>query len=231
VTVVRYITHPEVVIDPATPVPQWRLSEQGRRRLAAMLAQPWVPSIGRVVSSTEYKAVEAATMLAEHLGLAVEQRAATGEIDRSATGYVPAAEHERLADACFGQPDVSAGGWERAIDAQRRIVAALGDLLDAAATGPDIAVVGHGGVGTLWYCHLTGVPIERRWDQPGQGHYVTVDGTSCRPLHGWLLIDQSLSNASECCCGVAPHETLRCGEPRPRHSIHGRVLGRAVWLR
>ncbi len=102
--VVRYITHPDVVIDPVTPVPQWRLSELGRQR--------------------------------------------------------------------------------------RRIVTALEDLLDAAAAGPDIAVVGHGGVGTLWYCHLAGVPIERRWDQPGQGHYLTVDGASRRRQRGWRPIEQ-----------------------------------------
>ena len=207
--VVRYITHPEVVIDPATPVSQWRISEHGRRRLAAMLAQPWVASIGRVVSSTEYKAVEAATMLAEHLGLAVEQRPETGEIDRSATGYVPAAEHERLADACFGQPDVSAGGWERAIDARRRIVAALEDLIDAGEAGPDIAVVGHGGVGTLWYCHLTGVPIERGRDQPGQGHYLSVDSDEPAPTPR-LALDRSVV--------VKGVGVFAAGPPRTKHS-------------
>ncbi len=187
--VVRYITHPDVVVDPATPVPRWGLSDRGRARLAVLLTQPWVATVGRVVCSAETKAVETADVLAGHLRLVAEVRPATGEIDRSATGFLPAAEHERVADACFARPDVSAAGWERAIDAQSRIVNDLSDVLDAAVQGADVAVVGHGGVGTLWYCHLAGVAISRRWDQPGQGHYLTVDAATRRPRHHWLAID------------------------------------------
>jgi broad specificity phosphatase PhoE len=186
----RYITHPEVVVDPATPVAEWGLSERGRDRLAVMLTRPWVAGIGRVVSSPERKALETATVLAGHHGLTVEVRPTTAELDRSATGFVPAVEHERLADACFAHPERSAAGWERAVDAQARIVAALDDLLapEDAERG-DVAVVGHGGVGTLWWCHLAGESIDRRWDQPGQGHCFTVERATRRPLHHWVRIE------------------------------------------
>ena len=53
----------------------------------------------------------------------------------------------------------------------------------------DVMIVGHGGVGTLWSCHLADVAIDRRHDQPGQGHYFAVDPTSGRPRHGWRPID------------------------------------------
>ncbi len=67
-------------------------------------------------------------------------------------------------------------------------VGALGVLSERGRTVPgDIAVVGHGGVGTLWYCHLAGIPIARQWDQPGQGHYITV--REGRPHHHWRRID------------------------------------------
>ena len=39
------ITHPEVVINPAVPVPQWSLSLQGLARMRVLLRQPWVPQI------------------------------------------------------------------------------------------------------------------------------------------------------------------------------------------
>ena len=181
---VRYITHAEVVVEPAVPVPHWGLSARGRARVAAMLAQPWASGLTRVISSGETKALETAGILAGHLGIEVEHRDDTGEIDRSVPGFLPPAEFELVADACFARPDVSARGWEPAVAAQARVVAALADLIDAPG---DIAVIGHGGVGTLWYCHLAGIPIARRWDQPGQGHYVTVrDG---RPRHHWHRID------------------------------------------
>src|SRR5450755_2875698 len=77
----RYVTHPEVQIEPALPVPKWRVSSRGRNRAQAMLH----------------------------------------------------------------------------------------------ASPSDILIVGHGGVGTLWHCHLNALAIERRHDQPGQGHYFSVD--------------------------------------------------------
>jgi broad specificity phosphatase PhoE len=181
--ILRYISHPNVVQDPDVPVPQWRLSELGIERARAMTRQPWVRPIGRVVASPETKAREAAAILAEHLGLDVEVRPTTGEIDRSATGFLPSAEHDATADAFFSRPTVSARGWERAVDAQARICSALADLLEPA--GSDVAVFGHGAVGTLWYCHLAGEPIDRRHDQPGQGHCFSVDLATGAALHPW----------------------------------------------
>lgn len=187
----RYITHPDVRVEPDVAVARWSLSDEGRRRAALMLELPWMGAVRRIVASDETKAIETATMLAVHLDLDIERRPGTGEIDRSAAGFLPAAEFEAVADECFANPTVSARGWERAVDAQRRVVEALADLLDDEGSG-DVAVVGHGGVGTLWYCHLAGVPIERRWDQSGQGHYVTVDRAARRPLHHWLPIDAAV---------------------------------------
>jgi broad specificity phosphatase PhoE len=182
---VRYVTHPEVVVDAAVPVPRWGLSERGRSRAEGLLAQPWATTATRIVSSAETKALETAAVLAAHLGLEVEQRERTGELDRTVPGFLPPDEFERVADACFAHPDVSARGWEPAGVAQARVAAALADLLVAPG---EIVVVGHGGVGTLWWCHLAGLPIDRRWDQPGQGHWFTVvDG---RPTHHWRRIEE-----------------------------------------
>jgi len=180
----RYITHPEVVVDPEVPVPRWRLSDRGRARVGLMLRQPWVARLTRIVASGEVKALETASILAAHCGLDVEQRHETGEIDRSVPGFLPPAEFEVAADACFAQPVASSGGWEPAAAAQVRIAGALADLLHAPG---ETAVVGHGGVGTLWYCHLAGLPIERRWDQPGQGHHLAVERG--RPVHHWRRIE------------------------------------------
>jgi broad specificity phosphatase PhoE len=186
-----YLTHPQVQVDPAVPVERWSLSPTGRARVLAMLDQSWVARIGRVVSSPEPKAVEAAELLAARVGVAVEVREGTGEIDRSAAGFLPPDEFERVADACFARPEESVRGWERAVDAQWRIVDALADLFSGGGDADitDIAVVGHGGVGTFWYCHLAGIPINRASDQPGQGHRFAVDRVSRRPAHAWRPID------------------------------------------
>ena len=141
VALLRYITHPDVLVDPGIAVERWTLSPQGWARARRLLDEPWVGSIRRVVTSEEVKALDTAQLLAAHLGIVAERRAATGEIDRSATGFLPPDEFERLADACFADPTVNARG-----------------------------------------------PIDRRRDQPGQGHYFTVDRSTGRPLHAWRPI-------------------------------------------
>jgi broad specificity phosphatase PhoE len=184
----HYATHPQVEIDPNKPVTLWSLSARGRERASAALSQDWTQRLGRVVSSDETKAVEFAELLARARGLVPEVRTSIGENDRRATGFVPPSEFELLANAFFARPEESVRGWERAVDAQRRIARGLADLLSS-EDERDIAVVGHGAVGTLWYCHLNGLPISREQDQPGQGHYFTVDRASGKPLHAWRPID------------------------------------------
>lgn len=185
----RYVTHPEVQIDPSVPVPKWRLSEVGRRRALALLQQPWLAAVARIISSDETKAIETAELVARHARLTVEVRSDIGENDRSSLGFVPKAEFEALANAFFAEPEQSIRGWERAIDAQRRITRGLADLLTP--TAKDVLVVGHGGVGTLWYCFLNGLPIARCHDQPGQGHYFSVDQQTRRATHAWRPIDDT----------------------------------------
>lgn len=107
------------------------------------------------------------------------------ENDRSATGFLPPAEFEAVADQFFARPDIGTRGWERACDAQARIVQAVEQVLPPEPTG-DILLVGHGAVGTLLYCHLAGLAIARDHDQPpGGGYFFTFDHRSRRVRHPW----------------------------------------------
>ena len=159
-----------------------------------MLEQPWVGSIRRVVSSAERKAIETAEILAGQLGLTVEVREGMHENDRSATGFLPPPEFEAVADRFFASPHKSIRGWERAIDAQQRIVSEVEAVLDA-AVGGDIAFVGHGGVGTLLLLSLSNREISREADQPaGGGNYFAYDINARRVTHGWQPIDGRTSS-------------------------------------
>jgi len=191
VPIAYYITHPQVQIDADIPVPEWGLSEIGRARAVAMLDQPWIGSIRRVVSSAERKAIETAEILARHLGLAVEVRERMHENDRSATGFLPPPEFEAVADQFFANPHKSIRGWERAIDAQQRILSEAEAVLGAADSS-DIAFVGHGGVGTLLLLSLSGREISRAGDQPaGGGNYFAYDMGARRVIHEWWPIDKA----------------------------------------
>lgn len=187
-----YITHPQVRIDPAVPVPRWGLSEVGRARAERAAAQPWVRQLGRVVSSDEIKAIELAEILAAAAGVNVEIAEDAHENDRSATGFLPPAEFEKAADWFFAHPEQSFHGWERAVDAQMRIVAVVRSVLAHHDLSKPIAFIGHGGVGTLLRCHLAGLPIARSHDQPpnGGGNVHAFRLGDLKPLSGWVPMEE-----------------------------------------
>lgn len=174
-----FLSHPEVRIDPAVPVPDWGLSPTGRARALMLAAR--LPAFARVLASPEAKARETAAILAP-AGFGTD--AGLAEVDRSATGFLSPPAHEAMADLLFQRPEHSAGGWERAVDAQARIVAAL----DRAGGEGDLLLVGHGATGTFLRCHLSGRPISRAEDQPRQGcGWLALRGTGGWTVaHGWL---------------------------------------------
>ncbi|WP_217354275.1 histidine phosphatase family protein [Ruegeria arenilitoris] len=61
-----------------------------------------------------------------------------------------------------------------------RIVRAVLSLVES-HEGRDLVIVTHGAVGTLLWCHFAGNKIERRFDQPGQGHYWCADIETRQP--------------------------------------------------
>jgi broad specificity phosphatase PhoE len=190
---VFFVTHPDVAIDPKLPVTDWPLTERGRARLRALAASPWVRGVRHIFASGERKARDSAQILADALGIdgyvIVDD---LGENDRSATGYLPKPEFEATADAFFAQPETSVRGWERAVDAQARIVHAVEQIASRASGNGELAIIGHGGTGTLLYCHLAGLPIDRRHDQPATngGNWFAFDAATRKLMFdGWRSID------------------------------------------
>jgi broad specificity phosphatase PhoE len=155
VPTVFFITHPDVAIDPAVAIPDWPLDGCGRERMRATAGSPWARNVRRVFASSERKARDGAEILATGLGLTgYGIVAALGEADRSATGYLQRQEFEETADAFFARPQQSVRGWESAAVAQARIVGAVERIVSLPPDDDDLAIVGHGGTGTLLYCHL-----------------------------------------------------------------------------
>lgn len=186
---VHFITHPEVVIDPDRPVARWCLSDKGIVRMRGFAESAGMQGICAVWASEETKAIEAAGILAAAHGLPVAVHPGLNENDRSATGYLPAPEFERLADAFFVHPHKSIRGWERAVDAQRRVRGAFDAIVHATVSlQGGVAIVAHGGVGTLLFCDLSGLPISRSHDQPFQGHYWSYCTAQQRMLAPWRPI-------------------------------------------
>ncbi len=169
----------------------WALSGLGIRRVGLLLGRPWIRTVRALFSSAERKAHDMARIMADHLGVSPVIIEDLGENDRSATGYLPKAEFEAVADAFFAQPMESVRGWERAVDAQRRIMQAVDRALSMAPADGDVAIVAHGGVGALLLCGLKRVPISRAEDQPGQGggNVFSFDSATRRLLADWHAME------------------------------------------
>ncbi len=183
-----YLSHPEVIIDPDTPVPQWGLSPVGRARMAKLAASGALAGTQVIYSSTETKAFETAAALATTLACPHHQVEAMGENDRSATGFLPGPAFEAAADAFFANPYDSYKGWETAHDAQQRIIGAV-NAARIEHPGDDILFVGHGAVGTLLYCGLMGIPIDRRHDQAQAGSIYRFNTATGTPDGPWRPLE------------------------------------------
>ncbi len=190
---IRYLSHPQVTIDPSIDIQNWSLSTVGRTRVEALTKSSVLNGTRTVISSAETKAIETARPLADAFGCTLIVREAMHENDRSATGFLPPDEFEAVADQFFGSPTQSVRGWETALDAQLRIVGEMTACLKIYTHG-DLLFVGHGGVGTLLYCHLAGVPINRQHDQGpgGGGCYFEFSSSMGPPNSGWRPMEDLL---------------------------------------
>lgn len=185
---VRYLSHPQVMIDAGKPVEQWSLNDTGRARVQALTGSRALHRTAAIFSSAETKALETAAPLAQALGLTVTVRRAMHENDRSATGFLPPAEFESVANRFFAEPGASVRGWETAQAAQRRICTEVETCLALAPQG-DVLIVGHGAVGTLLFCALADLPISRRHDQPAGGGNWFAFRPGGPPLAAWAPLE------------------------------------------
>ena len=187
-----FVTHPEVVIDPLVPVPEWPLNAVGRGRMESFAGRLAGTGVTAVYASAERKAMDGAAIVAERLGLPDGIDKDLGENDRSATGYIAPPEFWQVVRDFFARPHESIRGWERAVDAQARVVGAVGRIAREDKTSGHIVIVSHGGVGCLLAAHLQRVAIgrESRPSHPGGGCFIVIDRESLALRQDWRVIEE-----------------------------------------
>ena len=101
-TIVHFITHPEVVIDPTIPVPDWPLSPVGIRRMqAAICVHGGHRALG--VKQQRKEGNGFGRNLTKHLGLIPIVVDALGENNRSADRLFAEDEFEAVANEFFAR--------------------------------------------------------------------------------------------------------------------------------
>lgn len=188
---VTYITHPDVVVDPNVPVERWPLSLRGKERMAVMLSKPIVQDFTAIYCSSEQKAIDGAAILAEHLKQTPIVRDDLGENDRSSTGFLEEEIFRAHVLRFFATPEDSIEGWEPAAHAQARVVGAVREIAASEASDSHIAIVGHGGVGSLLLTSLRQDPISGDNEQPGRtgGNFFSFDPVAWEIDGTWQAID------------------------------------------
>ncbi|CAD0184219.1 alpha-ribazole phosphatase [Ruegeria sp. THAF57] len=181
------ITHPEVSVDPAVPITEWGLNALGRKRAAEFATSGILSNVTQIWTSGERKARETGEILAAPRTLPVNCNLGLGENDRSATGYLPRYDFEAAANVFFAQPESSYRGWEPATEAQIRIHRTVTEIIQSHDAG-DLAIVTHGAVGTLLWCALSNCSIDRKHDQPSQGHFWQADLATLKPDSCWVSL-------------------------------------------
>ena len=106
-----FITHPEVAIDPAQPIPEWPLSEIGRGRMirfCEILAdRPVMAPVFEPRTQGDGRGLDRA----DAFGLPFRTEANLGENDRELTGYIAPPEFWDVVAEFFAHPTRSVRGW------------------------------------------------------------------------------------------------------------------------
>ena len=135
--------------------------------------------------------MDGAAILAERLGAPHRIQPALGENGREATGYIAPPEFWEVVEQFFARPDESVRGWEKARDAQARIIGAVTQV-DRTSDAGVVLVVSHGGVGALLTAHLQNVAIghEDRPQHSGGGCYLVVNRGPLRLRQSWRAVEE-----------------------------------------
>ena len=190
---VRYLICPEVVADVERAASEQMLSNLAIEQLETFARSGALTGSSHIFTSDWQGARQAGSILADHL--AVRPVADPGMNECETMVIAPVANRgvlDRIGQV-FAKP--SSGrleGCEAAQDAQDRIAAAyLLAMEQVIARGMrgDVLFVGHGRIGALLQCHLTGQSIGSQAVAPSPGHTFVYDWGARKMLHSWRPLD------------------------------------------
>ena len=134
------IRHAETQQDTGAEASQWVLSERGEEQVELLSQQSFWAEVKAVISSPERKAIATVQDIAFEKKIPFSTHDCLRELQRTPE-YI--ADYDARVLEVFEQPARSIGGWERAADAQARIMRCVEELIAAHAEAP-IAICSHG---------------------------------------------------------------------------------------
>jgi len=170
------VKHSLPAILPAIPPSRWVLSDEGRRRCAALAARLARVNPATMAASDEPKARQTAELLAAQLGFAGPPRLEHDLREherRPADFFDTPAAFEAAVQALFARPDELVFGQETARTAGQRFDTAVRRILAGTPSG-DVIVVAHGTVITLFVAAHGGLAPFPLWQSLQLPSYVVL---------------------------------------------------------
>lgn len=184
------VKHSQVDVVPGRPPRTWELSDEGRRRAAALAERLAEFDAARIVSSVEPKAVETAEIVAQRLGVPSATAPGLHEQLRETSPYLGRDDFEAAIAWLFDEPHRIVFGEESADRAADRFAAAVDALADeAAADGRDAVVVAHGTVIALYVSRVAGIEPFPLWQSLGLPSYVVLSRRTRRQVQIVTSVD------------------------------------------
>jgi broad specificity phosphatase PhoE len=172
------IKHARPQVDPAVSSEQWRLSEEGHDRCAALAAALHPLAFASIVSSVEPKAVETAEILGRLLKKPTRTADGLHEHDRRNVPHMESRDFISLVALFFKEPDRLVLGDETADEAYDRFAAAVDDVMNH-ETG-DVAIVTHGTVISLFAQRRANQEPFALWRRMGLPSFIVFDAPAWR---------------------------------------------------
>jgi broad specificity phosphatase PhoE len=191
------VRHAEVSLDLTVAAEHWKLSTAGQAWAERLAALSIFANLDTVWTSPEPKAQATAQPLAYRQSARLFIHPDLAELQRGPTNIPDRESYEAAVRNAFDQPEHSIEGWERAADAQRRIVGCVMSL--AAETPGSFAIVSHGLVLALLLARLRGQP------------HVDVAEWRAIPLPALAIVDRATWRL------VAPFQSVAAWEHTPRY--------------
>jgi broad specificity phosphatase PhoE len=160
------VKHSQPEIDPLVPAREWHLSEEGKLRCQRLADQLAGYEPGRIVASTEPKAVETARIVAERLDKPFEVAEGLHEHNRSNVPFYSPQVFVAAVATFFQKPGELVSGRETALQAQERFSKAVEDVLER-YTDENVVIVAHGTVITLFVAAHAAIEPFMFWKRLG----------------------------------------------------------------
>lgn len=179
-------THPAVSIDPSIPIDHWDLSEEGFKQAKQALDLDLWKNVDVIYSSTELKAYGMAEKIAQKYNLEFDDSHKIYDLGETRNRtFIPPDAFDEAVGEWYRDPDHNINGWEPINVMNLRVSKCIDALMDK-CTGQTVAIVAHGGSGTMIKCHIQGIPPSRSEDPHKiSGGYFIADWDNKRIIKDW----------------------------------------------